>query len=165
MFDTMLQMLRALARIHAKQCERVARLPRYLVIMKNLRQLPNLLLLTVLCVNLQAQAQPQPQAQPSLAPARPGAVSPAKAGEAHTATEERDLRARRGSDLRLALQPLKAGAASNLRPANASLKPGAEGTNVADATEPESMRDRHLSAKEREEMRHQLRQQRIRQLN
>ncbi len=165
MFDTMLQMLRALARIHAEQCERVARLPRYLVIMKNLRQLPNLLLLTVLCVNLQAQAQPQPQAQPSLAPARPGAVSPAKAGEAHTATEERDLRARRGSDLRLALQPLKAGAASNLRPANASLKPGAEGTNVADATEPESMRDRHLSAKEREEMRHQLRQQRIRQLN
>ena len=163
MFDTMLQMLRALARIHAEQCERVARLPRYLVIMKNLRQLPNLLLLTVLCVNL--QAQPQPQAQPSLAPARPGAVSPAKAGEAHTATEERDLRARRGSDLRLALQPLKAGAASNLRPANASLKPGAEGTNVADATEPESMRDRHLSAKEREEMRHQLRQQRIRQLN
>ncbi len=159
MFDTMLQMLRALARIHAEQCERVARLPRYLVIMKNLRQLPNLLLLTVLCVNLQAQAQP------SLAPARPGAVSPAKAGEAHTATEERDLRARRGSDLRLALQPLKAGAASNLRPANASLKPGAEGTNVADATEPESMRDRHLSAKEREEMRHQLRQQRIRQLN
>lgn len=159
MFDTMLQMLRALARIHAEQCERVARLPRYLVIMKNLRQLPNLLLLTVLCVNLQAQAQP------SLAPARPGAVSPAKAGEAHTATEERDLRARRGSDLRLALQPLKAGAASNLRPANASLKPGAEGTNVADATEPESVRDRHLSAKEREEMRHQLRQQRIRQLN
>lgn len=159
MFDTMLQMLRALARIHAEQCERVARLPRYLVIMKNLRQLPNLLLLTVLCVNLQGQAQP------SLAPARPGAVSPAKAGEAHTATEERDLRARRGSDLRLALQPLKAGAASNLRPANASLKPGAEGTNVADATEPESMRDRHLSAKEREEMRHQLRQQRIRQLN
>ena len=157
MFDTMLQMLRALARIHAEQCERVARLPRYLVIMKNLRQLPNLLLLTVLCVNLQAQ--------PSLAPARPGAVSPAKAGEAHTATEERDLRARRGSDLRLALQPLKAGAASNLRPANASLKPGAEGTNVADATEPESVRDRHLSAKEREEMRHQLRQQRIRQLN
>ena len=159
MFDTMLQMLRALARIHAEQCERVARLPRYLVIMKNLRQLPNLLLLTVLCVNLKGQAQP------SLAPARPGAVSPAKAGEAHTATEERDLRARRGSDLRLALQPLKAGAASNLRPANASLKPGAEGTNVADTTEPESMRDRHLSAKEREEMRHQLRQQRIRQLN
>ena len=159
MFDTMLQMLRALAHIHAEQCERGARLPRYLVIMKNLRQLPNLLLLTVLCVNLQGQAQP------SLAPARPGAVSPAKAGEAHTATEERDLRARRGSDLRLALQPLKAGAASNLRPANASLKPGAEGTNVADTTEPESMRDRHLSAKEREEMRHQLRQQRIRQLN
>ena len=157
MFDTMLQMLRALARIHAEQCERVARLPRYLVIMKNLRQLPNLLLLTVLCANAQAQ--------PSLAPARTGAVSPAKAGEAHTATEERDLRARRGSDLRLALQPLKAGAASNLRPANASLKPGAEGTNVADATEPESVRDRHLSAKEREEMRHQLRQQRIRQLN
>ena len=154
MFDTMLQMLRALARIHAEQCERVARLLRYLVIMKYKRHFPNLLLLTVLCANVQAQ--------PSLAPARTGAATPAKVTDAQTAADER---ARRGSDLRLALQPLKAGAVSNLRPAPANLKPGAEGTNVADATELDQVPGRHLNAKEREEMRHQLRQQRVRQLN
>ena len=153
----MLQLLRAPARFQVEQCERRACLLRYVVTMKNLRHFPNLLLLTVLCANLQAQ--------PMAGPDRIVQKVHAKSVETQQAPDEKDLRARRGSDLRQALQPLKAGTASNLRPAPATPKPGADGTSVADATQPDSPPERHLTAKEREEMRQQLRQQRIRQLN
>lgn len=153
----MLQMLRARVRFQAEQCERAARLPRYLLTMKNLRHFLNLLLLTVLCANVQAQQKAVPD--------RVVEKVHAKSVDKQKADEDKDLRARRGSDLRLALQPLKAGTSSNSRPDPTNLKPGSEATKLADATEPDSPPDRHLTAKQRDEMRQQLRQQRIRQLN
>ena len=125
--------------------------------MKNLRHLAHLLLLTVLCAHAQAQ--------PSSSAGHSNGASHVKLVEVQKAQPEAEPRARRGSDLRLALQPLKAGAANDVRVVPASQKPGNEGTRVADAAEPDSARERHLTAKEREEMRQQLRQQRIRQLN
>ena len=114
------------------------------------------LALAVACT--QAFALPGSDSAPSNA--KPAAASRPQASEPHRAPERKDLRteavsaadqrAKRGSDLRLALVPQ-----------NSNLKPQGGLANVADVSTPEALPERHLNAKERQEMRELLRQQRL----
>ena len=83
---------------------------------------------------------------------RAPATEPKKASEKKESPADAaaNLRARRGSDLRLALLPQ-----------NSQLKTQGSLANVADGSTPEPLPEHHLNVKERQEMRELLRQQRL----
>ena len=122
--------------------------------MKSLASTFYLLALATAC----GQVFSQPAHDLQRSSAKAGAAMRAPATEPKKASEKKEspadaaanLRARRGSDLRLALLPQ-----------NSQLKTQGSRANVADGSTPEPLPEHHLNVKERQEMRELLRQQRL----
>ena len=154
----MLHMLRAGSVNQAQQCGRSVVLVRYLGTMKSLKSSFCLAFLAV----VGAQAFAQPAAEATRSDATAGAVIRPLAATPHKASGQKDTRAdmgaKRGTDLRLALMPQNYNANTNLKTQGGL-------ANVADVSTPESLPEHHLNAKERQEMRELLRQQRLKQQN
>ena len=144
----MLHMLRAGSCNTAEQCVHSVGAARYLTMMKTLTSKLCLFLLAGFGANAFAQALAEPAR--SMASPRPKAADP------HKAPAPKDTGVKRGADLRLALTP------SNPNP-NANVK-GQEGlANVSDISSANPPPEHHLNAKERQEIRELLRQQRLKQ--
>jgi hypothetical protein len=146
----MLHMFRAGSGNQAKQCDPSAFLARYLLMMKISRISFYFVVLAAVGAKVLAQvAHEQARANGTEGPKmQPQAVEPQKT------SGQKDIRAKRGTDLRLALVPQNA---------NASLKTQGGLANVSDISTPESLPEHHLNVKERQEMRELLRQQRLKQ--
>lgn len=148
----MLHMLRAGSGNPAEQCGRRMCFARYLFIMR--------ILTKSFCITCLAVLAAPALAQPTSAPARPnvttGPKAHASAVDPPKASGQKDTRAKRGTDLRLALMPQNSNA-------NAGSKTPGGLANASDISTPESQPDHHLNLKERQEMRELLRQQRLKQ--
>ncbi len=150
----MLQMLRASSCVHAEQCKLSTYSLRCLLIMNTLKS--SFYFLALAAVGMQAFAQPG--SEPARSAAKAGPAARPQASEPQRAPERKDprpdsaadQRAKRGSDLRLALVP---------QTSNSKAQGGL--ANVADVSTPEALPEHHLNAKERQEMRELLRQQRL----
>ena len=152
----MLHMLRAGSGNQAEQCGRRRPLVRYLMMMKIL--MGNFFLL--LLISVSAQAQAGSPAEPARSMPAASKASPSQVPESHKVAGQKDQgidrRAKRGTDLRLALMPQNP--SSN---PSAALKPQGGLSNVADVSTPDLSSEYHLNAKERQEIRELLRQQRL----
>lgn len=152
----MLHMLRAGSANQAEQCGLRHQLVRYLVMMKIL--MGNFFFL--LLISVSAQAQARSPAEPARSTPAVSKASTAQVSESHKVAGQKDsgidLRAKRGTDLRLALMPQNP--SSN---PSAALKPLVGLSNVADVATPDLSPEYHLNAKERQEIRELLRQQRL----
>ena len=159
----MLQMLRAGSCVQAEACKLGLCLARCLLTMRTLKSSFYFLALAVFCVQTFAQAAPEPahvSAKASQA-ARPQATDPHRMPEKKNLRPDSapDHRAKRGMDLRMALMPQN----SNLNAGSGNSNARSQGglANIADMSTPESSPEHHLNAKERQEMRELLRQQRL----
>jgi hypothetical protein len=152
----MLHMLRAGSGNQAEQCGRCLSLARYLLMMKILTGYCCVFMLTGFGAQAFAQTDvaPAPSAAEASSAARPQAAEPLKT------PGHKDLRAKRGTDLRLALVPKNSNANSNT---SAAAKPLGGLSNVSDVSTADFSPEHHLNAKERQEMRELLRQQRLKQ--
>ena len=98
-----------------------------------------------------------------------------KVVEPQKLSAQKDLRAKRGTDLRLSLMPQKtngsagaasgAGAKANAKPADSFDKSQGGLANVSDISGGDTLPEHHLSTQERQEMRLLLRQQRLKPQN
>ncbi len=150
----MLHMLRAGSGDQAKQCELSAYLVRYLLIMKILKISFFFFVLAAVGARVLAQAaheQARANATES-SKAQSQVVEPQKVSGQKDVRA--DTRAKRGTDLRLALVPHNA---------NPNSKTPGGLANVSDISTPETLPEHHLNVKERQEMRELLRQQRLKQ--
>ncbi len=97
-------------------------------------------------------------AQTVVQPAQPRAL------DAPKAADSKDQSGKRGSELRQVLKPHKTNTATNTKDSVNLTDPNgkyrSETTNLIEIAAPEAATERHLTAKEREELRQQLRQQR-----
>ena len=159
-FDTMLQMLRAGSCVQAEQCNLSTYSARCLLIMSTLKSSLYFFALSAFCVQALAQAAPSP----AHATAKGSPAAGLQATEPLKMPEKKNLRpdsaagdrVKRGMDLRLALMPQNP--SSN---PSAALKPQGGLSNVADVSTPDLSSEYHLNAKERQEIRELLRQQRL----
>ena len=132
----------------AEQCQLSVCEARYLLMMKTLTSKLCLFFLAGFGANAFAQALTEPAR--SAASTRPRAADPQKA------PATKDTGVKRGTDLRLALMPQN----SNL---NANVKGQGGLANVSDISGSNPPPEHHLNAKERQEIRELLRQQRLKQ--
>ena len=94
-----------------------------------------------------------------------------KVAEPQKLSAQKDLRAKRGTDLRLSLMPQKtngnagAGAGAKAKPADSFDKSQGGLANVSDISGGDTLPEHHLSTQERQEMRLLLRQQRLKPQN
>ena len=96
-----------------------------------------------------------------------------KVAEPQKLSAQKDLRAKRGTDLRLSLMPQKtngnagaaSGAGAKAKPADSFDKSQGGLANVSDISGGDTLPEHHLSTQERQEMRLLLRQQRLKPQN